>query len=90
METSYFRPLAAEVDATDSAGVSSNISKAQNVRMVNTHATIAYLVTILQSDGTTVVGSMTLAAGERLVLNKGKEEELFAANAAVKFVKCAR
>jgi hypothetical protein len=90
METSYFRPLAAEIAAPTTVGASTNVGKAQNVRIVNSHATAASLVSLMDTDGSTTLGTMTLAAGERLILNKGKEEELWAAAATVKFVKCAR
>tara|TARA_R110000796_G_scaffold161829_2_gene278571 strand:- start:780 stop:1055 length:276 start_codon:yes stop_codon:yes gene_type:complete len=88
--SSYFRPIALEVAAPTSEGASINVSKAQNVRIVNTHATVSALVTLLQIDGDTIIGTFSLAPGESVILNKKKDEELFAAAATVKFCSVAR
>ena len=87
--SSYFRPLGAEAALADSAGVGNNVSLAQNVRIVNSHATAAYKVS-LQDHLAALQGEMTICAGESVILNKKKNEELFAANAAILVAPVAR
>jgi diaminopimelate epimerase len=83
--TNMYSPLSAEVTAGTSSGTSVTVSSAKIVRAVNA-STTPHLVTLID-DTDAVVGSMTLAANESVVIPKVKNHKLFAANAAVKFTK---
>ena len=87
--SSYFRPLGAEAALHTSSDSGNNVSLAQNVRIVNSHATAAYKVS-LQDHLAALQGSFSLCAGESVILNKKKNEELFAANAAILVAPVAR
>jgi hypothetical protein len=87
--SSYFRPLGAETALFTSADSGDNVSLAQNVRIVNSHATAAYKVSLQDHLGA-LQGEMTICAGESVILNKKKNEELFAANVAVLVAPVAR
>ena len=75
-------PLTTEA-AANGSGAASNFAKHMFVRAINT-ATAVGLVTKTNSTGT-VLGTMTLAAGESVVIYKGKEDKLFGGAATILF-----
>ena len=77
------KPIATEIAAPTSSGTATDVSNAQYVRIVNTAATTAYLVTFAGSFN----GSMTIAGNESVLIHKSKEDTIYAANAAIKLAK---
>jgi hypothetical protein len=80
--TQRFRPIAEEVAAPTTLGAAITVSDANVVRAVNTSASTAYLVSIVNDD--TTVGTMTLLGNEVVFIDKPKSYKIFAANSAVK------
>jgi hypothetical protein len=62
-------------------GAASTFGSATCVRLINGH-TAAHLVTLEQTDGTDI-GTVTIAAGESILLKKNPTDKIFAANAGV-------
>lgn len=87
--SNFYKPVGAELNATDSASVASYVRNATTIRAVNTSASTGYLMTVVDSDNT-VLGSMTLAPLETHLLPKERTHKVFAANAAVKFTKVSK
>lgn len=85
--TNIVEPHGTEIAAPTTAGTGSNVGSALRVRVCNSDASTAHLLTIQKADET-VIGTMTLAPGEVVVVVKGATDELFAGNNAVKLVKC--
>lgn len=77
------KPIANEIAAPTGSGTATDVSNAQYVRIVNTAATTAHLVTFAGSFS----GTMTIAGGDTVLIQKSKEDTIFAANAAVKLAK---
>jgi len=76
-------PLSVEIAAPTTVGTASVVSTANVVRTANTSATTAYLVTLVDANGTTI-GSFTLLPLEVMLLDKSKTSKVFAGNAEVK------
>tara|TARA_A100001035_G_scaffold210662_1_gene170523 strand:- start:25 stop:294 length:270 start_codon:yes stop_codon:yes gene_type:complete len=74
----------AEAALPTASGSASNFDNATVVRLVNTSASTDYLVTVVETQGGTVVGSFTLMRTESLLVEKQSGHFIFAANAAVK------
>ena len=73
----------AEAASPTSTGAASTFGSATVVRLVNT-ATSAHLVTVVENQNGTVVGSFTMPAGSVEFLEKVSTYAIFAANAGVK------
>lgn len=69
--------------AAPASGSATNLGNATMVRVYNSHATTAYLVTVTTADEAAVIGTFTLAAGAVEYVDKNNTDEIFAANAAV-------
>lgn len=76
----------AEAALPTSTGAAVSFTQATVVRLVNTH-TSNHLVTVVETQGGTVVGSFTLPAGAVEYLEKNSTQCVFAANAGVKGAK---
>jgi hypothetical protein len=76
-------PLSVEIAAPTTVGTASDVSTANVVRTANTAGATAYLVTLVDANGTTT-GSFTLLPLEVMFLDKSKTSKVFAGNAAVK------
>ena len=74
----------AEAALPTGSGSASTFDNATVVRLVNTSASTDYLVTVVETQGGTVVGSFTLMRTESLLVEKQSGHFIFAANAAVK------
>ena len=68
---------------TNAAGAST-FGNATVVRLVNTVTNADHLVTVVETQGGTVVGSFTLMRSESVLLEKQSGHFVFAANAAIK------
>jgi hypothetical protein len=75
--------VGAEIACPTSVGAATSFSEATVVRLVNTHATDAFKVTLLETQSGTGIGSMTLPAGNVEYLEKRPSQVILAANAAV-------
>ena len=73
----------AEAASPTSTGAASTFGSATVVRLVNTD-TSAHLVTVVEDQNGTVVGSFTMPAGSVEFLEKNSTYCIFAANAGVK------
>ena len=73
----------AEAASPTSTGAASTFGSATVVRLVNTD-TSAHLVTVVENQNGTVVGSFTMPAGSVEFLEKNSTYCIFAANAGVK------
>ncbi len=73
----------AEAASPTSTGAASTFGSATVVRLVNTD-TSAHLVTVVENQNGTVVGSFTMPAGSVEFLEKVSTYAIFAANAGVK------
>ena len=76
--------LGLEAACGTSSGNGSNFGSSRLVRLVN-DSTTNRLVT-LETSANATIGTFTLVGGEVAYLKKGKTDEIFAANAAVKGV----
>ena len=74
----------AEAALPTASGSASDFDKATVVRLVNTATNADHLVTIVETQGGTVVGSFTLMRSESVLVEKQFAHFMFAANAAVK------
>ena len=75
--------VGAEIACPTTAGAATSFSDATVVRLVNTH-TSAHLVTVLETQSGTGVGSMTIPPNGVEYLEKKPSHIVFAANAGVK------
>lgn len=75
-------PLTTEA-AANGSGAASDFGRHANVRAINTAAAIG-LVTKTDSSGN-VLGTMTLAAGESVIIHKAKSDKLFGGAATILF-----
>ena len=73
----------AEAALPTTVGAASRCSGATLVRLVNTHASNAYLVTLLEDQGGVGIGSFTMPAQAVEYIEKQSAHSLLAANAAV-------
>ena len=73
----------AEAACATSTGAAATFGNATVVRLVNTD-TSAHLVTVVEDQNGTVVGSFTMPAGSVEFLEKTSTHTVYAANAAVK------
>ena len=73
----------AEAALPTGSGSASNFDNATVVRLVNTVTNADHLVTVVETQGGTVVGSFTLMRSESVLLEKQSGHFVFAANAAV-------
>ena len=73
----------AEAACPVTTGTATSFSQATVVRLVNTH-TANHLVTVVETQGGTTVGSFTLMRTESVLVEKQSGHFIFAANAAVK------
>ena len=74
----------AETALPTGSGTAASFDKATVVRLVNTATNADYLVTVVETQGGTVVGSFTLMRSESVLVEKQFAHFIFAANAAVK------
>lgn len=83
--TTLIYPLASEVSLSNATG--SNVGLATSVYMINTH-TGAVTVSVLLSDDSTAVGSVTLAPNQSMTVKKIADHKLKASvNAVIKATK---
>ena len=75
--------LGAEAACPTTTGAATSFSEASAVRLVNTDSS-AHLVTVVETQGGTTVGSFTLMRTESVLVEKQSGHFIFAANAAVK------
>tara|TARA_R110000782_G_C14597610_1_gene390532 strand:- start:211 stop:486 length:276 start_codon:yes stop_codon:yes gene_type:complete len=81
--SNFAKPVAAEIAAPTSALTASTVSNAKVVRVVNTNATTAYLVSIIDTDDV-AIGSMTIPAAGVAYIPKSTADKVWAANAALR------
>ena len=74
----------AEAALPTGSGSASTFDNATVVRLVNTATGADHLVTIVETQGGTTVGSFTLMRTESVLVEKQSSHFIFAANAAVK------
>ena len=72
-----------QITVPNSVGAGTSFSEATLVRLVNTVTNADHLVTVVETQGGTVVGSFTLMRSESVLLEKQSGHFVFAANAAV-------
>ena len=72
----------AEAACPTTTGAATSFSEATVVRLVNSHSS-AHLVTVVETQSGTVVGSFTMPAGTVEYLEKNPTQCVFAANAGV-------
>ena len=77
----------AEAALPTGSGSASTFDNATVVRLVNTATGADHLVTIVETQGGTTVGSFTLMRTESALVEKQSGHFIFAANAAVKGTK---
>ena len=78
--------LAAEIASPTTTGTSSSFTEASVVHLVNTDSS-AHLVTVVETQSGTTVGSFTMPAGSVEFLEKQYTHCVFAANAGVRGAK---
>ena len=77
----------AEAACATSSAAASTFDNATVVRLVNTATGADHLVTVVETQGGTVVGSLTLMRSSEVLVEKQSGHFIFAANAAVKGTK---
>lgn len=75
--------LGAQAALPTSTGTATSISEAPVVRLYNSDASNAYLVSVVESQGGAAVGSFTMPAGSVEFLRKNYTQCIFAENAAI-------
>ena len=75
--------LGQEAALPTTTGTATSFTSATVVRLVNTSASAEYLVTVVETQGGTVVGSFTLPRLQTELLEKLPSHCVYAANAAV-------
>ena len=71
-----------QITVPNTVGAATSFSEATVVRLVNGHSS-AHLVTVVETQSGTVVGSFTMPAGTVEYLEKNPTQCVFAANAGV-------
>ncbi len=77
-----FKLEGATIAAPTTTGTASTVESASEVSVLN-NSTTAYAVTIVTAASGTVIGTITLAGGERVNIVKDRAHALYSANAAV-------
>ena len=75
--------LGAEAALPTSTGAATSFTNAPIVRLVNSHGSNAYLVSVVETQSGSAVGSFTMPAGAVEYLQKEYTQCVFAENAAV-------
>ena len=75
--------LGAEAALPTTTGTATSFSQAPVVRLFNSHASNAYLVSVVETQSGSAVGSFTMPAGSVEYLRKEYTQCIFAANAAI-------
>ena len=75
--------LGAQAALPTSTGTATSFSQAPVVRLFNSHASNAYLVSVVETQSGSAVGSFTMPAGSVEYLRKEYTQCIFAANAAI-------
>lgn len=75
--------LGAEAALPTTTGAATSFSSATVVRLVNTATSADYLVTVVENQGGTVIGSFTLMRSQSELLEKLPSHCVYAANIAV-------
>jgi len=75
--------LGAEAALPTTTGAATSFSSATVVRLFNSATSADHLVTVVETQGGTVIGSFTLARSQSELLEKLPSHCVFAANAAV-------
>ena len=75
--------LGAQAAFPTSTGTATSFSQAPVVRLFNSHASNAYLVSVVETQSGSAVGSFTMPAGSVEYLRKEYTQCIFAANAAI-------
>ena len=70
--------------AAPASGSATNLNNATMVRVYNSHASTAYLVTVTNADEAAVLGTFTLAGKQVEYVDKDITDEIFAANTNIK------
>ena len=79
----FVKPVSAEIDAPGTSGAAVTVSDAKVVRAVNTNATTAYLLSVVDTNGN-AVGSMTIPAAGVAHIPKAATDKVWAASTAIK------
>tara|TARA_R100000152_G_C6574245_1_gene40441 strand:- start:49 stop:324 length:276 start_codon:yes stop_codon:yes gene_type:complete len=75
--------LGAQAALPTTTGTATSFSQAPIVRLYNSHASNAYLVSVVETQSGSAVGSFTMPAGSVEYLRKEYTQCIFAANAAI-------
>tara|TARA_Y100000361_G_C10932900_1_gene224815 strand:- start:88 stop:357 length:270 start_codon:yes stop_codon:yes gene_type:complete len=78
--------LSAEIACPTTTGAATSFSEASAVRLVNTDSS-AHVVSVVETQSGTGIGSFTMPATSVEVLEKGYTHCVFASNAAIKGAK---
>lgn len=82
----FYKPLGKEVNAPTTLQTSIDLNGGKVVRAINTHASNAYRLEVVDSTMMAAdSATMTLAAGEVMIVPKDPKEKMWAENSAVKF-----
>jgi len=79
-----FKLEGATIVAPTAANAASTVENATEVSVLN-NSTTAYAVAILTAASGSVVGNITIAGGDTVVIVKDRAHAMYAANAAVMF-----
>lgn len=80
---SLIKILGAESALPTTTGTATSFTSATVVRLVNSSTSADYLVTVVETQGGTVVGSFTLMRAQTELLQKQPSHCVYAANASV-------
>ena len=75
--------LGVEAPLPVSSGAATSFTQASSVRLVNTDASNAHVITVVETPGGTVIGSMTMPGGSVETLEKQYSHCIFSDNALV-------
>jgi len=75
--------LGAQAALPTTTGTATSFSQAPVVRLFNSHGSNAYLVSVVETQSGSAVGSFTMPAGSVEYLRKEYTQCIFAANAAI-------
>ena len=79
--------LAEEIDCPTATGTATSFTSATVVRLVNTSTSADHLVTLVETQGGSVIGTFTMLRGTTEYLEKQSSYCVFAADASVKGAK---
>ena len=79
--------LAQEIDCPTLTGAATSFSSATVVRLVNTSTSADHLITVVETQGGSVIGTFTMLRGSTEFLEKQASYCVFAADTAVKGAK---